>query len=94
MIGWTGKRSAGASFTSRPAFRDYGSCGPYGGVDSIAAEAAQGVLIRDFSRTSTSSSSSTNVNKEGKLSRCIEVRGSHQGPNSATLLPSHPTTTC
>ena len=94
MAGWTRQRSAAAPRTARLAFHDYCSCGPYGGVDSSAVEAAQGALVRDFSRTSTTSSSSTNVNKEGKLLCCIEVRGSHQGPNSATLLPSLPATTC
>ena len=34
------QRSAAEPFTARPAFRDYGSCGQYGGVDSIAVEAA------------------------------------------------------
>lgn len=93
MPGWTRQRSAVTPLIARPAFHDYCSCGPYGGVDSIAEDAAQGALVRDFSRTSSTSSISTIVDKEGQLLRRVEVRGSRQGSNSAPLLPSHPMVT-
>ena len=34
MLGSTGQRSADAPLTARPAFSDYGSCGPCGGVNA------------------------------------------------------------
>ena len=67
MLGWIHQSCAAAPFTARLAFRDYGSCGPYGGVDSSAVEAAQGALVRDFSRTSSSSSSSAILIDEKQL---------------------------
>ena len=82
------------ALTVRPAFLHHGCCGPYGGVDSIAAEAAEGALVRDLSRTSSTSSSSTNVDNQGRLLRRLEVRGSRLCSNSATLPLSLPTTTC
>ena len=72
-----------------PPFRDYDSCGPYGGIDSIGVEAAQGALVREFSRTSSTSSTSTIVDNEGQVLRRVEVRGMRQGSNSAPLLCSH-----
>ena len=88
------QRSAAAAFTVWLPLRDYGCYGPHGGVDSSAEEAAQGAVARDFSRATSTSSPSTIVDNESQLLRRVEVRGSHQGPNSATLLPSLPATTC
>ena len=49
MMESTCQRSTAAAFTAWPAFCGYDCCDPYGGVDSSIVEAAQGVLIRDFS---------------------------------------------
>ena len=48
MMGSTRQRKTAAPFTARPAFRDYGSCGPYGGVHAACERAPEAVLATSY----------------------------------------------
>ena len=64
---------AAESLTVRPAFLHYGCCGPYGGIGAVLWRLLRWQLSRNFPGTTSTSSSSTDIDNMGQLSQRRKV---------------------
>ena len=94
MMVSTSQRSVDAAFTARPAFRDYGSYGPYSGIDSICQWLLRWHLSQIFLGQVPPRASRPSSSTRAGSYRRAKVRRRPQRSNSAPLPPSLPTTTC
>ena len=87
MVGSTGQRSVDAAFTARLAFRDYGSFGPYGSIDTASERLLRvhlsGIFPGQVPPRGPRPTSITRANFHG-VRRCAAA------PRPRTLRPSRP----